>query len=296
MLLANKLSVSDMPHLRAKPGISSVMRDVVIALLPAVVFAAINFGAAGITIMAVSVASCVGFEWMAQSLMKKKPTISDFSAVITGILLAFSLPATMPIWMVIAGAFFAIVVVKQLFGGLGQNFLNPALAARAFLLAAYPDAMTDFTFGLAPDTITAATPLASMAQSGVHPSLLTIWSLLWGFGNTLGSIGEGANLLIIIGGVYLLVRKVIRWYIPVTFIGSAALVLFIFGGDSLFAGQPHYDIFAGAIMMGAFFMATRSEEHTSELQSPCNLVCRLLLRSEERRVGKECRSRWSPYH
>ena len=250
----NKPFVTAMPHLRAKPGVSTVMRDVLIALSPAVLVAVINFGVTGIAIMAVSVVSCVFFELMYQKLLKKRVAIADLSAVVTGILLAFCLPPGLPLWMVVVGAFVAIVVVKLLCGGIGQNFLNPALAAWAFLVLAYPGQMRDFTFGLPFDAVAGPTPLSEVLTAA--PTLSDTWAILWGFGTTRGAIGEVATILIILGGIYLLVRKVITWHIPVSFIGSAALLIFIFSGDGLFAGFPHYEIFLGSIMLGAFFMAT----------------------------------------
>ena len=251
---ANKPFVTAMPHMRAKPGVSTVMRDVLIALSPAVLVAALDFGVMGIAIIVVSVASCVYFELMYQALLKKRVTITDLSAIVTGVLLAFCFPPGLPIWMVVVGAFVAIIVVKQLCGGIGQNFLNPALAAWAFLILAYPDQMTDFTFGLPLDAITSPTPLAEVLTAA--PTLSDIWGILWGFGTTRGAIGEVATILIILGGIYLMARKVITWHIPVSFIGSAALLIFVFGGDGLFAGFPHYEIFLGSIILGAFFMAT----------------------------------------
>jgi len=233
------------------------MRDVIIALLPATLAAIINFGLQGSLIIAVSVISCVVFEFLYQKLLKKPVTTGDFSAVITGILLAFSVPPTMPLWATVVGAFFAIVIVKQLFGGMGQNFLNPALAARAFLLAAYPALMTDFSFGLAPDAIVTATPLAQFAAGEFFvPGINHVWSALWGFGNTRGSIGEVSTILVILGGMYLLARRIINWRIPVFFIGTTAVMMFVFGHHGLFTGQPHYEIFLGSLMLAAFFMAT----------------------------------------
>ena len=250
----NRPFVTAMPHLRAKPGVSTVMRDVLIALSPAVLAAAVNFGLTGIAIMVVSVAFCVFFELIYQFLLKKRVAVTDLSAVVTGILLAFCLPPGLPLWIVVVGAFFAIVIIKQLFGGIGQNFLNPALAAWAFLVLAYPDQMRDFTFGLPYDAITGPTPLAQVLTAA--PTLYDTWGILWGLGTTRGAIGQSATILIILGGIYLLARKVITWHIPVSFIGSAALLIFIFSGDGLFAGFPHHEIFLGSIMLGAFFMAT----------------------------------------
>ena len=249
--------ITSKPHMHAKITTQRIMLDVIIALLPAMLVAIINFGAQGTAVIAVSVISCVFFEWAYQKLMKKPVRVNDLSAVITGILIAFGVPATVPLWIMVAAAFFAIVIVKQLFGGIGQNFVNPALAARAFLLAAYPALVTMYDFGLAYDAVASATPLVQFAEAELHtPGLAAVWSALWGFGNTRGAIGEVATILIIAGGVYLLVRKVISWRIPVFFIGTTALMLFVFGRHGLMTGQPHYEIFLGALMLAAFFMAT----------------------------------------
>jgi len=243
--------------MRAKITTSRIMLDVIIALIPAILVAVINFGPQGTAVIAVSVISCVFFEWSYQKIMKKPITIGDYSAVITGILIAFGVPATVPLWTMVVAAFFAIVIVKQLFGGIGQNFVNPALAARAFLLAAYPALVTIYDFGLAPDAVVTATPLVEFATAELHtPVLGAVWNVLWGFGSTRGAIGEVATILIILGGIYLLIRKVINWRIPVFFIGTTAVMLLVFGRHGLFTGQPHYEIFLGALMLAAFFMAT----------------------------------------
>ena len=249
--------ITSKPHMRTQLTSQRIMLDVIIALLPAILVAVINFGVRGTSVIAVSVISCVFFEWAYQKIMKKTITVGDYSAVITGILIAFGVPATVPIWTMVVAAFFAIVIVKQLFGGIGQNFVNPALAARAFLLAAYPALVTIYDFGLAPDAIAGATPLVEFATAELHtPSLSAVWNVLWGFGSTRGAIGEVATILIIAGGLYLLIRKVINWRIPAFFIGTTALMLFVFGRHGFFTGQPHYEIFLGALMLAAFFMAT----------------------------------------
>ena len=249
--------ITSKPHMRGKITTQRIMLDVIIALLPAILVAAINFGPRGTAVIAVAVISCVFFEWAYQKIMKKTVMINDFSAVITGILIAFGVPATVPMWTMVVASFFAIVIVKQLFGGIGQNFVNPALAARAFLLAAYPALVTIYDFGLAPDAIVTATPLVEFAENSLQTrGLSDIWSVLWGFGNTRGAIGEVSTILVIAGGIYLLVRKVINWRIPAFFIGTTAIMLLIFGREGLFTGQPQYEIFLGALMLAAFFMAT----------------------------------------
>jgi len=243
--------------MRGKITTQRIMLDVIIALVPAMLVAIINFGVRGTSVIAVSVISCVFFEWAYQKIMKKPVRVNDLSAVITGILIAFSVPPTVPLWTMVVAGFFAIVVVKQLFGGIGQNFVNPALAARAFLLAAYPALVTVYDFGLAQDAVATATPLVQFAEAQLHtPGLGAIWNALWGFGHTRGAIGEVATILVIAGGVYLLVRKVINWRIPVFFIGTTAIMLLVFGRHGPMTGQPQYEIFLGALMLAAFFMAT----------------------------------------
>jgi electron transport complex protein RnfD len=213
-----------------------------------------------------SVVGCVFWEWLYRKVMKKPQAVGDLSAVVTGILLAFVCPVTTPHWMIVIGDFFAIVVVKQLFGGIGRNFVNPALAGRAALLASYASVMgsnwLDPAQGKAPifgtaDVVTGATPLAYM-KTGDFAGLKEHYSVLDMFlGKTGGSMGEVCALLIIAGGVYLIARKVISWHIPVAYIGTVAVLTFLFprGG----AGNLEwmlYSIFGGGLMLGAFFMAT----------------------------------------
>ena len=253
----NGFLISSMPHMRSRLHTSNIMRDVIIALLPVTIVAMFNFGLQGSSVFAVTVASCVLFEYLYQKLLKKESTVKDFSAVITGLLLALSVPATIPLWAMVVASFFAIVVVKQLFGGIGQNFVNPALAARAFLLAAYPSLVTNHSFGLEPDAVAGATPLVAFASTRLHmPDLEAVWNILWGVGTTRSAMGEVATILVIAGGVYLLIRKIINWRIPAFFIATSALMLYVFGRFGLMTGQPHYEIFLGGLMIAAFFMAT----------------------------------------
>ena len=209
------LVVTDRPHVRAKSSTSSIMRNVVLALAPVALYVSFRAGILGLVALFVAIVSCVYFELAYRRLTKKTVSIHDYSAVITGILLALSLPAGISMWLVIFGAFFAIVVVKQLFGGLGQNFLNPALAARAFLMISYPEQMAGY---VAFDWI--------------------------------------AIILIAAGGLYLLIRRIIQWHITVMFIASNSLLLFVFGGNDLFMVLLQREVFVGAVMLGAFFMAT----------------------------------------
>ncbi len=259
-----KLSVASSPHATAPTGTRNLMLDVVIALLPALCISCYFFGPRALTMTLVSVLGCVFFEWAYRKIMKKSNTIGDLSAVITGILLVFVCPVTLPYWMVLIGDFFAIVIVKQLFGGLGTNFLNPALAGRAFLMLSYPIPMTTWikpgmenwaSMGTVMDAVTGATPLASdFMKSGILPdaSILDMF-----IGNIGGCLGETSALMIILGGAYMLIRGVIRLRIPAAYILTVAVLTIIFprGGDGNLTWML-YEIFGGGLMLGAFFMAT----------------------------------------
>jgi electron transport complex protein RnfD len=234
------------------------MKHVVIALCPAAVMGIYYFGLRAALVIVLSIASCVFFEAGYQRFTKQELSVSDFSAVVTGLLLAMNLPASSPWWMPIVGGFFAIVIVKQLFGGLGQNFMNPALAARAFLLAAYPARMTAWTapvlnpFGL--DAVSAATPLAVLKETGAAPISADYINAL--IGNTGGAIGETCALALILGGAYLIVKGIISWRIPAAYLGTVFVATFIFGRNGLFQGYPFYELITGGLLLGAFFMAT----------------------------------------
>lgn len=244
--------VSGTPHVRSKESIQSIMRDVIIALAPACVAGVYFFGMKALMLMAAAVFSAVFFEWLYQKLMKKPITISDLSAVVTGLLLAMNLPASAPLWVAVVGSAFAIIFAKQLFGGLGQNFINPALAGRAFLLASYPTEMTTWTsagnFGA--DAVAVATPLAQL-KSGVVPDASFVDVLV---GNVGGCIGETCALALIAGGIYLIARHVISWKIPVLYIATVFVLTAAIGRDGM--RIPAYELFAGGLMLGAFFMAT----------------------------------------
>ncbi len=253
-----KLSVSSTPHIRSKHTIESVMLDVIIALSPAFLCGLYYFGLRALIIIALSVISCVLGEYCFNKITKRTQTIGDFSAVITGLLLAFSLPVATPYYIPVVGGLFAIVVVKLIFGGLGQNFVNPALAARAFLLASYPVAMTTWT---APvnnmfsfDAVTTATPIALINEGTTEFVLDASHFTSALMGNVGGSIGETSALAIIIGGVYLLARQVITWRIPVAFIGSF-FVMALFNRDFAF-DMAAYEVMLGSVLLAAFFMAT----------------------------------------
>ena len=252
------------PQVRAKRGTREIMLDVIIALLPALCVGVWQFGAQALIPLAVSIVSCVFFEWAYRKLMKKPDSIGDLSAVVTGILLAYTLPANCKWWLPIIGAFFAIVVVKQLYGGLGKNFLNPALAGRAALVACYTSQMTkwiDPASGKAPlfggaDVVTAATPLAMM-KGGEFAEVTAQYSLSDMFiGNIGGSLGEISAMMLLIGGLYLIFRKVISWQIPVAYIGTVAVLTFLFpqGNDAM--SWMLYNVLGGGLFLGAFFMAT----------------------------------------
>lgn len=248
-----QLVVSSSPHVRSESSVSGIMLDVVIALVPAVIAAAIFFGIRALFIIGISIATAVFTEALIQYLMKKPVTINDWSAVVTGLLLAFNLPPTAPWWLVVIGSAFAIAIVKQLFGGLGYNFLNPALAARAFLLASWPVRMTAWVQPGA-DAVTTATPLAILKgteAAGQLPSLMNMF-----VGNIGGTIGETSALALLIGAAYLLYKRVINWRIPFIYIATVGVLTWILGPDGAFTGQPLYHILGGGLILGAFFMAT----------------------------------------
>ncbi len=254
-----KLTLSCSPHVHSPDNTRSIMLDVVIALIPAMIGAVYFFGLRALMVMAVSVAACVIFEWLYRLLLKKDRTIGDCSAVVTGILLALVCPATIPYWTIIIGDFFAIVVVKQLFGGIGCNFLNPALAGRAFLFS-NPVIMSTWTkvgtslsvFGSNADAVTAATPM-----SYLHQGMLPKDSLLDCFiGSIGGSMGETSAILLLVGLIYLLVRKIISIRIPLAFVATVAVIAFLFpqGNDRLV--WTGYQVLSGGLLLGAIFMAT----------------------------------------
>lgn len=240
-----KLIVSPSPHDRSLIKTPQIMLNVIIALIPAVIASGIIFGPRALLVTAVCIISCVGFEYLCRRLMKRDNTITDLSAAVTGVILALNLPVTIPLWMAVLGSFIAIVIVKQLFGGLGQNFANPAITARIVLMVSFPAAMTSwaepfFYRSDAADAVTGATPLVSGDAS--YTELF--------FGNTSGCLGETCALALLIGGLYLAARRIISLSAPLSFIGSLALLTFISGGD------PLYEILAGGVFLGAFFMAT----------------------------------------
>lgn len=253
LLTQGEILVSSSPHIRAQETVDWLMWQVMIALLPAAVTSVYFFGFRSLFLMVVSVASAVLTEAVAEKALGKELTIRDGSAAVTGLLLAFNVPANVPWWLVVLGAAFAIAVVKQTFGGLGYNFVNPALSARAFLLAAWPQYLAG-NFPLPLDAVTGATPLAILkgTAAGNLPSYLDLF-----LGNVGGVLGETSALALMAGGLYLIWQKVIDWRTPAGFIGTVAVLTWIFGGQGgLFTGNPLYHILAGGLMLGAFFMAT----------------------------------------
>ena len=259
-----KLIATSNPHIRSSETTRSIMLDVIIAMLPALAFACISFGFRALTLTAVSVVGCVFFEWLYRKLMKKPQAVSDLSAVVTGMLLAFVCPVQMPYWMILIGDFFAIVLVKQLFGGIGKNFVNPALAGRAVLLASYAGTMTSWADPAekaaavigSVDVVTTATPLAMM-KGGSFDALLETYTVSDMFvGNIPGSLGEVSALMLLIGGIYLIWRKVINWQTPVAYIATVAVLTFLFPLSGSGLEWMLYSIFGGGLFLGAFFMAT----------------------------------------
>lgn len=252
--MSQLLHVSSSPHVRARIKTEDIMKMVVIALLPATLFGIYNFGMRALLLVCISVATCVATEAIYETLMHKKMTINDFSAVVTGLLLALNLPASAPWWIPVIGGVFAILIVKQLFGGLGQNIMNPALAGRCFLLLSFTGYMTDFKategFGRIVDTASGATPLAAL-KAGEQIDILSLF-----IGNTTGTIGETSALALLIGAAILLGTKVIDWRIPGTYIASFMVFILIFGGHGFDVNFLLGHLFGGGLMLGAWFMAT----------------------------------------
>jgi len=255
-----ELTISSSPHVHSPVTTQTIMRDVLIALTPALIGSVYFFGFRALMVTLVSVAACVFFEWAYCRIMKTHGKLYDLSAIVTGVLLAFVCPVTIPYWTIILGDFFAIVIVKQMFGGIGKNIVNPALAGRAFMFS-WPVLMNTWVkvgfqnaVGIlsTTDAVTAATPLGAM-----HQGLLPAESVLDAFvGNVGGSLGETSALLLLVGFVYLLARKVLTLRIPLTYIGTVAVLTFLFpqGHDNL--TWMGYQLFTGGLMLGAIFMAT----------------------------------------
>ncbi|MCI8303062.1 MAG: RnfABCDGE type electron transport complex subunit D [Lawsonibacter sp.] len=240
----NKLIVTAAPHITSADSTQRIMGRVCVALVPTLIASVFIFGINSLILTAVTVAACVFFEWGYCKLMNREVPIEDFSAVVTGMLLAFNLPATLPWWMAVVGAFIAIIVIKQLFGGLGYNFANPAIVARIALAVGFGAKMSSFPMGGGVDALSSATPLAAADQlgSGDYVTLL--------LGTHGGVLGETCAITILIGGCYLIATKVISPVIPVTYLGTVAVLSLCFGMD------PVVQLLSGGLMLGAFFMAT----------------------------------------
>ena len=253
---------SSSPHIRTKDGTGHIMGEVLLAMLLPLLFAVYNFGPRALAATAVSVAGCCAFEWLYRAALKKDNTLGDLSAAVTGVLIAFVCPVTIPYWMLLIGDFFAIVVVKQLFGGIGKNFLNPALAARAFMLSWAGEMSTwvgprsSAALWGAVDAATYPTPMALLHENNLEGlrQMYDLPEMLVGLIG--GSMGEVSALLLLLGGLFLIVRKVITWYIPVSYIGTVAALTFLFPRGNDPATWMLYNLLGGGLMLGAFFMAT----------------------------------------
>lgn len=242
--MSKLLNVSTSPHARDHTTTNNIMYDVAIAMIPAAVYGIYQFGIKAFLIILVTVAACMLSEYVFESLMGKPITVFDGSALVTGLILALNLPPEVPLWIPMLGGVFAIIVVKQIYGGLGQNFMNPALAARCFLLISFAGRMTTFVY----DGVSGATPLALM-RAGQNVDMAAMF-----IGKIPGTIGEVSALALLIGAAYMLVKKVISIRIPAIYIGTFAVFMFLFGGmhvDAVLA-----QVFGGGLIFGAFFMAT----------------------------------------
>jgi electron transport complex protein RnfD len=251
MVDGKKLVVSASPHLRTKDTTTGIMLDVIIALVPALIASVVIFGPRALAVVATTVISAVLSEFVSRKVMKRHNTIGDLSAVVTGLILAFNLPVSIPLWMAAIGSFFAIVVVKQFFGGIGQNFANPAVTARVFLLICFSNTLAGGARPIIssnPDLVAGATPLAVIAEGGELPALKDMFLGLRG-----GAIGEACILALVLGFIYLVARGVINFEIPVIMVGSVFILSLLVGGDATIA---LYQILSGGLVFGAVFMAT----------------------------------------
>jgi electron transport complex protein RnfD len=254
----DKYTMSSSPHVRSAETTGRIMRDVLIALLPATACGVYLFGWNALMVVLVGVAAAVATEAALQALMKRRVTAADGSAAVTGLLLALNLPPSVPFWIPMIGSAFAIAIVKQCFGGLGYNFINPALAARAFLVVSWTPLMTAWsapirTIGAASvDALSSATPLG-LLKAGTP---LAGGYLDMALGNTGGCIGETSAIALLLGGLYLIARRVINWRIPAVYIATVAALTWIAGPEGLFTGDALYHILGGGLMIGAIFMAT----------------------------------------
>ena len=249
--MSDLFNVSTNPHVRSKDTTQTIMRDVLIALAPASIFGVYNFGLDALIRIVVGIAACMAFEALYEYLMHKKITVMDLSAAVTGLLIALNIPPTLNVGFEIIGCAFAIIIVKQLFGGLGQNFMNPALAARCFLLIAFTGPMTKFAY----DGVSGATPLAILKPGGEAEGTVSLFDMF--IGKTGGVIGETSVVCLLIGAVYLLARKVISLRIPLTYVATFAVLIFLFApGHQFDVTYLAEQICGGGLILGAFFMAT----------------------------------------
>lgn len=235
-----KLIVTAAPHVFSPESTQSIMINVCLALVPALIASVVVFGIRALILTAVTVGACVGFEFLWCKMLKKESSIGDFSAVVTGLLLAYNMPSTLPFWMAIVGALVAIVMVKMLFGGMGFNFANPAIVGRISLALGFTAAMTTYPEMMTVDGMSSATPLATQ-----NLDYMTLF-----LGNHNGVLGETSALALMIGGIYLIVKKIIRPMIPVAYLATVVVMSLICGQD------PIYQLLSGGLMLGAFFMAT----------------------------------------
>lgn len=273
--MAKKLTVSASPHVRSSETTTGIMLDVIISLVPALIMSVVYFGTRALALAAVTIGSAVLAEYVSRKVMKRKGTLGDLSAVVTGLILALNLPSTLPLWIGAIGSVVAIVVVKQMFGGIGQNFVNPAMTARIILMVSFPTAMAKwvapFTNGWAADAVTTATPMASLAAAkggdlSLASDLPSLTQMLIGYHG--GSMGEVCSLALLAGALYLLLRRVISPAIPFSFIGTVAVCMLIAGKGNF--EYVAYELLGGGLFLGAFFMAT---DYTT---SPINLKGRIV--------------------
>ncbi len=259
------LHVSASPHIKDRVTTSSIMLDVIIALIPATLFGIIQFKTNALLIIVTTITTCVLAEYLYERFMKKTITIKDLSAVVTGFILALNLPSTVPLWLPVIGGLFAIIVVKQFYGGLGQNFMNPALAARCFLLISFTGRMTNFVF----DGMTSSTPLAIL-KNGESFDLIKMF-----IGNTAGTIGETSAIALLIGAMYLIVKKVIKVTIPLTYLLTFSIFTLILSPCPFDAYYLACELCGGGLIFGAFFMAT--DYVTSPMDQKGQLIYGILL-------------------
>ena len=249
----SKLIVPSSPHLHSQESVSRIMWTVICCLIPAGAAGVVIFGIPALWTIALAVVSAVFCEWLIQVLTKRKISVLDGSAILTGLLLAYNLPAQVPFWIPVIGAIFSISIAKMAFGGLGQNIFNPALAGRVFLMASWPKYLTAFTQPFNYDAITSATPLA-LLKEGKLVQHIPNWDLFLGIRG--GCIGEVCIIALVAGALFLLIRGYISWHIPVSFIFTAGLLTWAFGGKTFFTGDWLFHILSGGLILGAFFMAT----------------------------------------